>query len=72
LLPALLFPDFSLIPDGLDDPARLGKKEIAGNRILVCIESDILDKLVHDLSSSIMALSRRPYVLSLIHGAEDG
>jgi hypothetical protein len=38
----------------------------------VCIQSDILDKLVHDLSSSIMALSRRCTVLSLIHGVEDG
>jgi hypothetical protein len=29
LLPSLLFLDFCPIPDGLDDPARLGKKEIA-------------------------------------------
>ncbi len=43
-----------------------------GDSFLVCIESNILDKLVHDLFSSIMALGQGCSILSLIHGVEDG
>jgi hypothetical protein len=39
--------------------------------VFLCIQTDILGKLVHDLPFSIMALNRRYSALSLTHGVED-